>query len=360
MWWWVVAALGAPNLVVITLDTTRADVLSCYGRPPDLAEGPAVSPHVDALAADGVRFEQAWAHAPSTLSSHTTLFTGLDPHEHGVVRNGYAVPDSLDTLAERLSDAGWHTVAVVGGAPLESAMGLDQGFDVYDDTLPSLQGAAYQDRAGGVVARALAHVEARPAAPLFLFVHLFDPHAPYAPIGPNPWADSTYSGPFDDPEAPLGPLVSALEQGSADPADLSAVVGRYAAEVHAADAAIGHLMQRLDGKGLLDTAIVVVTADHGEVLGEHPLYALSHGSDVTAGSLHVPLVIAGHGLPVAAGRVVESQVGLMGLAGTLERLLGLEATLGHSRDRFEAGALREGDVEVRDLAGRSRLHCRSG
>ncbi len=264
------------------------------------------------------------------------MFTGLDPHGHTVVRNGYPVPAVLETLAERLSEEGWHTVAAVGGAPLEAAMGLDQGFAVYDDALPSLDGLAYQDRADGVVSRALSHVHGRPPdKPLFLFVHLFDPHAPYAPEGANPWLPDGYAGPYVDPYASQVDLVAAIEAGTEDADDLAAVVGRYVAEVHAADAAVGRLLSGLEGAGLMDETLVVVTADHGEVLGEHPLYALSHGSDVTDGALRVPLLVAGRGLPVARGAVVRSQVGLVGLAGTLEALVGLEPRLGEPRQRFE-------------------------
>ncbi|MFT4623277.1 MAG: arylsulfatase A-like enzyme [Myxococcota bacterium] len=337
MWWWVAAALAVPNLVVISLDTTRADALSCYGLPPGLRAGPDITPELDSVAAAGVRFEAAWASAPSTLSSHATMFTGLDPHEHGVVRNGFPLPQGIPTLAERLHAAGWDTIAVVGGAPLEGAMGLDRGFVVYDDRLPALQGLSYQDRASGVVDRALLHVERRdPGRALFLFVHAFDPHAPYDPVGPRHWSAPSGGGPLDSADAPMAELVAAIEAGRAEPEDVAAVVGRYAAEVHAVDAQVGRLLASLQARAVLDEAIVVVTADHGEVLAEHPLYAFSHGTDVTAGALRVPLIVRGYGLPVAAGRVVRSQVGLVGLAPTLEALLGLTPQLERPGRRFDA------------------------
>src|SRR5262249_52116767 len=154
----------------------------CYGIPPGPYRGAAeTTPNVDALAAVGVRFDAFFAHAPSTLSSHASMMTGLDPHGHGVVRNGFPLGPDTPTLAERLRDDGYDTVAVVGSAALESAMGLSRGFRVYDDQQSVYLGPEYQSPAKEVVKRALAAVDSRPdpSQPMFLFVHFYDAHAPY-------------------------------------------------------------------------------------------------------------------------------------------------------------------------------------
>jgi len=196
--WWVMglaAAADAPNLILISMDTTRADALSCdEGAIPGLVTKPAsITPTLDAMAAQGVRFTQFWANAPTTLNSHATMMTGLDPHGHAVVRNGTVLDMGLYTLAERLAEEGYDTIGVVGAAALEEAMQFDQGFRVYDDDTRDLQGIMYQQRADKVVGRAFEALEARrEESPLFLFVHLYDPHTPYDP--PTPWDER-----FTDP-----------------------------------------------------------------------------------------------------------------------------------------------------------------
>ena len=126
--------VDAPNIVLVTLDTTRADAISCYGvAPGPYRQDTLTTPVLDAVAADGVRFVRFMAHAPSTLSSHATLLTGLDPHGHEVVRNGYPLDPAHPSLAVRLAEQGWDTIAVLGASALERAMGLDRGFRIYDD-----------------------------------------------------------------------------------------------------------------------------------------------------------------------------------------------------------------------------------
>lgn len=328
-----------PTVVLISLDTTRSDALSCYGVPP----GPyqvetQTTPTLDALAANGLRFDRFFAHAPSTLSSHSTLFTGHDPHGHGVVRNGYPVDPALPTLAERLSGAGYDTVAVVGAAALERAMGLDRGFRLYDDDLPTLHGMMYQDSAAGVVQRTLAAVDARTdtEAPLFLFVHFYDPHTPYEPPG-DPARYTT---------AQFRSLTRRARDGAAAPGEVERANALYLGEVTYMDAQIGVLLQGLGERGLLDPALIVAVADHGETLAEDHDYAWSHGSNVAHEIVSIPLVVQGRGLPLAQGAVVRSQAGLDGLARTIERAVGLAPTLGTGLDFFplwRAGPVRDAD-----------------
>ncbi len=333
------ATEGRPNVVWISLDTTRADALSCYGEVPGLLRSRGVvTPRLDALAAEGARFERAYAHAPTTLSSHATLFTGLDPHQHAIPRNGFPLADGVPTFAARLAGAGWDTIAVIGAAALAPDMGLATGFRVYDASGLADVGTMYQDRADGVLARALAAVDGREAdGPLFLFAHFFDPHQPFDP--PSAWrarfADPDYTGPYADDASGLGPLRAALREGVAAPADVDHVAAMYLAEVAYTDDAVGRLLDALAARGLLDHAIVVVVADHGETLSETPSYGWTHGNDVSDGVMRVPLIVRGYGVPLAERAVIRRQVGIAGLAPTLEEALGLPPILGRHASFLE-------------------------
>jgi len=176
------------NILLITIDTLRADALSSYG-------GAARTPNLDALAATGARFDFAHAHAVVTLPSHTSILTGRLPYEHGMRDNsGFRVKEGTATLATRLKAAGFATGAFVGGFPLTKRFGLTPGFDVYDDQMPELTGAAAvslpERRADAVVDRAVAWIGSQPQR-FFSWVHVFDPHSPYAPPAPHAAA---YSG----------------------------------------------------------------------------------------------------------------------------------------------------------------------
>lgn len=335
LWAWVAPMAQAappPHLVLISMDTTRADALSCYGQPAEIQRVlPAVTPRLDAVARDGIRFEQAWAHAPTTLNSHATLLTGLDPHQHRVPRNGYPLPADVPTLAERLAGAGYDTIGVVGASALEAEMGLGRGFRVWDDRLSQKVAVQFEDRAEGVVNRTLGHLAAAdPARPTFLFVHVFDPHGPIDP--PPAWrerfTDPAYDGPLRTRDAFRGPLLGPLRAGTASAPDLDYAASRYLGEVGYTDHHLGRLLNALAAQGWLERAVVVVTADHGEVLSEDPRHAWSHGYDVSEGATRVPLLIRGHGVALGRGRVVGRQVGLAAIAPTLERLAGLDRTLG--------------------------------
>ena len=342
--------IPGPTLVLISIDTTRADALSCYGRLPGLVgEGPR-TPRLDALAEAGVRFERFYTHAPTTLVSHASMLSGEDPHVHGIPRNGFPLLGGPPTLATTLAAAGYDTLAVVGAKALERAMGLDAGFRVYDDETPIKRGPMYQDTADRVVDRALAAVKARDAArPLFLFVHLYDPHAPYDP-------PPAFSAPFEPPGGPafrtgeeagtLGRLRRSLIAGRADPAAVGHVAALYQGEVAFADAQVGRLLDGLEAEGLLDRSLVVVTADHGEGLSDVPEWAYTHGSDVSEGVMHVPLIVRGRGLPVASHAVVRSPVGMDGLASSVLAWLGRPERIGAAG--FAALA---GPGPVRDASG---------
>lgn len=272
---WVLAglaALGLParaaetNILLVTIDTLRPDRLSCYS--PKFVRTPAI----DALAAQGVLFERAFAHCPITLASHADILLGTTPLFHGVSENSKTkVADVFMTMAKHFKSAGYATGAFVGAFPLDSRFGLDQGFDVYDDVFPSKPanaGTYSERRAETVVSSALAWL-GRQKGKWFCWVHVFDPHAPYDP--PEPFASQYKSDPY-----------------SGEAAYVDAQLGRLFAEI-----------RKANGPGGL---VTVLTADHGESLGEHG--ELTHGYFGYNSTLHIPLLIAGP--DVKPGRVAEA------------------------------------------------------
>jgi len=345
------ALAAPPNLVLVSLDTTRSDALSVYRSDvgPFRAD-PTNTPVLDALAAESLRFENFWVGTPTTLSSHTTMFTGLDPHGHSVVRNGFPYLEDAPTLAERLAGEGYDTIGVVGAAALESVMGLDRGFDVYDDDTPELLSIMYQARAENVVQRTLARVDDRAASepPLFLFVHLYDAHTPYVPPARmiRRHCDPAYRGRVVGEGAGFRSYVKKLRKDVADPDDVARVGELYLAEVAYVDEQVGVLLAGLEERGLLDNTLLVVTADHGESLADDRIYAYSHGSNAAEEVMHVPLLVRGYGAAVGGPAVVSSHAYMAGLAPTLERLLGLERTLGDHPDFYDL--VRPGPVRDED------------
>jgi choline-sulfatase len=285
------AAAGGPrNLLLVTLDTVRADHLGAYG------DAAAETPSLDRLAREGVRFAAASSPVPLTLPAHSSLLSGLLPPHHGLRNNGAAsFPADLPTLATRLSAAGYGTGAFVGSFVLDHRFGLARGFDVYDDEMErdasGGRGLDAERRGDQVVDRALAWLQAaleagKPAAkPFFLWVHLYDAHAPYNP--PAPYRDRHPGKPYDG-------------------------------EIAFADAQVGRLLAELDRLHLASDTVVAVAADHGEALGEHG--ELTHGLLLYEPTLHVPLLLRAPGL--AAGKVVATPVSLVDLAPTLAGLLG--------------------------------------
>ncbi len=274
------------NLILVTLDTVRADHLGGYGKPD------AETPALDRLAREGIRFSNAFSTVPLTLPSHATILSGLTPPHHGLRNNGGgAFPVDRPTLATRLSSAGYRTGAFVGAFVLDHRFGLDRGFDTYDDEIdrdPAAGAGLEAERPGSIVVdRALAWLEnkARPGEPpFFAWVHLYDAHAPYAP--PEPYASRHRDSPYDG-------------------------------EIASVDAQVARLIGFLETRGLAATTLVAVAADHGEALGEHG--ELTHGLLLYDPTLRVPLILRGAGLP--AGRVVDTPVSLADLAPTLAGLL---------------------------------------
>ncbi len=268
--------------MLVTIDTLRADHLGCYGAEPS------ATPTLDALAARGARFENAISPAPLTLPSHATLLTGLDPPRHGVRANGaYRLGPSFPTLAERLGGEGLATAAFVSAFVLERRFGTARGFDHYDDALGvQLDDIGVASRpAGATVDAALAWLEDAPER-FFLWLHLYDPHAPYEP--PEPHGTRQLGQP-------------------------------YLGEIAYADAELGRLLAALEARFDDGGTLVVVTSDHGESLGEHG--EPTHAFGVYDATQRVPLLLAGPKVP--AGRVVEPVVRLADVTPTVLELFGL-------------------------------------
>jgi choline-sulfatase len=279
-----------PSILLVSVDTLRADRIGSYGYKA------AATPVLDALAARGLRFEHAATVAPLTLPAHTSLLTGTFPAFHGVRDNGsFYVGDEITTLAEVLRTRGYRTGGFVGAYVLDHRWGIGQGFDRYFDDFDLSKYAmsagldAAQRPGSEVVDRALAWLGENRDDPFFAWVHLYDPHSPYVP--PEPYR-------------------------SRFPATMQ---GAYDGEVASTDAQIGRLMEYLRTSGHLDGTVVVVVADHGESLGEHG--EQQHGFFVYEAAMHIPLVVAGPGVPV---RVIPDQVRIVDVMPTILDLVGAE------------------------------------
>ncbi len=282
-----------PNLLLISIDTLRADRLGSYGY------SAARTPHLDGLARRGIRFANARTVMPLTLPAHASLMTGTYPAYHGVRDNGgYYLGDDLETLAEILSARNYRTGGFVSAFVLDSRWGIAQGFDhFYDDfDLTEFNGApgmdAIQRPGDRVVDQALAWLSDADSAtsPFFTWVHLYDPHTPYA-------APDSIRGQFP-------PTVD----------------GAYDAEIAFADRQVGRLLDALETDDRLANTVVVVVGDHGEMLGEHD--EPTHGFFIYDAALHIPLLIAGPGM--GAGIVVAEQVRIIDVLPTVAQRVGLE------------------------------------
>jgi arylsulfatase A-like enzyme/Tfp pilus assembly protein PilF len=272
---------AAPNVLLITLDTTRADYLGCYGRAHPR------TPHMDRLAREGARFLRCSASVPLTLPSHASIMTATYPYVHGARRNATnRVAEGNVTLAEVLSNAGYTTRAVVAAMVLDHKFGLAQGFGAYRDVVAHTEGDPMEAQRPGdeVCNDAIEILRAAASQRFFLWVHFYDPHYPYVARRPGP----------------------------ASPAEA------YEDEIAFVDAQIGRLMQELGNLGLEKRTLVVVVGDHGEGLDQHEEW--QHGYFVYETTLHVPMIFWGpRWIPEA--RVIQAQVRTIDVAPTILALL---------------------------------------
>jgi len=268
------------------VDTTRADRLGCYGY------AAAKTPHIDSLAARGVRFANAYSPVPLTLPSHASILTGKYPFAHGVRNNGsYKLPPEELTLAEILKSRGFVTSAFVASFTLDSRFGTAQGFDFYDDTFDSreaLKTFRSERTADRVSSSFLKWLGENRGKRFFSWVHFFDPHLPYSP--PEPFRQEFSGHPYDG-------------------------------EIAFMDQEIGRIMDSLERAGLFERTIIVLAGDHGEALGEKR--ELDHGLFIYDSTLRVPLIICGPFLP-SRGAVVKSRVRLVDILPTVLELLQID------------------------------------
>jgi choline-sulfatase len=273
------------NVLLITLDTVRADHVGAYGS------RAGATPAIDALAANGVRFEHAISAVPLTLPSHATILSGELPPHHGLRNNGAgAFPANRATLATLFSANGYRTAAFTGAFVLDHKFGLNRGFDVYDDEIPrdpNLGDHLEAERRGDlVVDRALTWLARGDARPFFAWVHLYDAHFPYIP--PEPYRGRFASSPYDG-------------------------------EIAFVDAQVQRILTSLEHLGQRERTIIIITGDHGEALGEHG--ELTHGLLLYEPTLRVPLVISAPGVeknvvttPVSLADIAPTVAGLAGVA----------------------------------------------
>lgn len=277
------------NVVLVTIDTLRADRLGCYGYA-DIE-----TPHLDRLATEGILFESALTTVPFTLPAHSSIMTGVYPPVHGVRENvGYALDERLPTLAEDLSAAGRRTGGFVSAFVLDGRWGIDRGFDRYYDEfkvqdMGMLNIGAVQREGTETIEQAEAWLDETSGSPFFLWLHLFEPHDPYE--APEPYASRYPQRPYD-------------------------------AEVAYTDSLVGRLREMLEGRDLLERTLLIVTGDHGEGLGDHGEYF--HGYFVYDSTARVPLIVR---LPGArlGGRRVAAAVSHVDLRPTVLEALGRPA-----------------------------------
>ena len=289
---WAGQGVDKPNVILVTLDTTRADHLGCYGY------ARAQTPTLDALARAGVLFTQASSVAPLTQPSHSSIMTGMYPTHHGVRVNGNtALGQEQKTIAEALSEKGYQTAAFIGAFVLDGRWGLNQGFQLYDDQFDlekhkHLDLASVQRPADKVVDAALAWLEGHRQAPFFAWIHLYDAHSPYEP--PEPFLSEYRAG---------GPA------------------GLYDGEIAFADQQLGRAVSWLQANGLDKKTVVIVMGDHGEGLGSHG--EGTHGYFVYDYALHVPFLVATPFRELRGVRV-DSQVSAVDVFPTVVALTGIE------------------------------------
>ncbi len=319
---------GAPDVFLITVDTLRADHLGCYGYRRD------TSPAIDALAADGVLYENAFTTVPRTGPGFASLLTGRYPAAHGVHSMLDRLAEGNVTLPERLREAGYRTAAQVTlNVPWRNS--FDQGFDRFDDHYDDLvaRGEKLADSAAHWVERHRGkrhRGERHRGEPLFHWLHLWDPHFTYA--APEPWErwfDPGFDGVFDlyervrRKELTWGRI---FFHNDLTPRQVEHAIARYDGEIRYADRAIGWFLDKLRSLGLYDDALIVFTSDHGESLGEHDFY-FEHGEYLYDATLRIPLIIK---LPGgrSGGRRVAATASILDVLPTVLAAAGVDAAAG--------------------------------
>jgi len=285
------------NVLVISLDAARADVFGCYGFKHN------TTPNIDALAREGILFENTYAPLSLTLPSHCSMLTGTIPPYHGVHdNNGYKLNDSNVTLAEILKDNGFVTGAIIGSIILDSKYGMDQGFDFYDDNFKNERAPIFilERQAEETERIACQWLDEHQKENMFLFLHFYDPHRSYD--APEPYKRMFLKKPYPQEDS------------------IDYQQGMYAGEVAYTDNCIKVVIDKLKQLGLYDSTLIIITADHGEMFFQHK--EVTHGYYIYQGNVRVPLVFKVPG--VSTSRRIEKTVGLVDIVPTVCSLMDIK------------------------------------
>jgi len=298
--------LRVRNVVLISLDTLRADHLGLYGYERD------TSPEIDAFAEQGFVFERMLAPAPNTPPSQMAMMTSLYPGRHGFTGNDDALGEGIETLALRLQSAGLQTAGFADGGYLQAFFGFDRGFDVYDD-----EGGGF----AGILPKARRWLEQHDDEPFFLFLHTYDIHAPY--VSPPPYDGMFHEQPYTGDLVPTVERIDTLwrEKTPISAEDMQHLVDSYDEGIRYTDDQLGGLLRTLEERGRLDDTVVILTSDHGEEFGEHG--SLHHWQLYFQPNLRVPLIVrlpGGRGGPQRVAEPAE----LIDVLPTLVELVGAE------------------------------------
>lgn len=326
---WIPGARPArrPPVILVSLDTLRADRLGVLGNPRGL------TPMIDALARAGTVFDHAESPAPWTLPAHASLFSSLLPYDHGARWEHRPLRPAVATLAEHFREAGYRTASFNGGGYVSAVLGLDQGFEIYEEHDEIREGGPEP-----IAAAALDWMRSVGEAPFFVFIHTYEAHSPYT------HGDKADPGEAGRLRLPFGfKEVTAVQSGemTLTAGERRYVTGLYDSDVAHADRVIGDLLETLRKDGLLDRAVLAIVSDHGEDLWDHSaLRSPGHGHSLYEELLHVPLIFRAPGLVRAGGRIA-TPVSLLDVAPTLLALAGLPPDPDH-QGRSLHRALREG------------------
>ncbi len=322
------------KIVLISLDTLRADHLGVYGYPRE------TSPKIDSFARQAFVFDRMLAPAPNTPPSQMAMMTSLYPGRHGFTGKGDKLAAGIETLAERLSAAGLRTAGFVDGGYLHAAFGFDRGFDTYNH-----QGGGLAE----ILPRATRWLDAHADEPFFLFLHTYDVHAPYS--SPPPFGGMFHEQPYTGNLVPTVERLDALflEQAELDPVDVQHLVDSYDEGIRYTDAQIGRFLDELERRGHFDDTLIILTSDHGEEFGEHG--SVIHWQLYFQPNLRIPLIVRPPGgaegpLRIAApAQLIDILPTLLALVGAdpLDAAQGrsLVSTMSARRDGESASPLRE-------------------
>lgn len=304
------------NIVLISLDTLRADHVGCYGYGRD------TTPNIDRLCAKSFVFMDAASPMPTTDPTHASMLTGLYPYSHGVLDNKMKIRENATRIAEILREAGYRTLGVVSNYHMGRGNGMEKGFERYLDDFPE-----HWISAGETVDRVINLMNSETNRPFFLFVHVWDPHVPWqAPVEHDlfkPAECRKNMSSYDDSQTHPHPMRYARR--TMPQSDIDRIVSLYDAEIHYADSHVGRLLKWLESMRLMNDTIVIITSDHGEMLQEKIRshgYGFDHGHYLHDGNLRVPLIL--YHPKRGEGRInVSVQASPQDIAPTITRLLNL-------------------------------------